>query len=217
MSPTELRKRLADQTLHILTNSAAILANDHFVYISGDHGSGWINKDAIYPHTDQLEQLCRGLAQLVRPLDIEIVCGPATGGLIIAEWTAHELGVLATFTEHDTPPPGALRGPFVLRRGYDRLVAGKRVLVVDDIVNTGHSARETMRALRQAGANVIAVGALVNRGNVDAAGLGVADFHYLLEYRIPAWPESTCPLCQSGVPVNTAHAHGQDWLARKKQ
>jgi orotate phosphoribosyltransferase len=102
---------------------------------------------------------------------------------------------------------------FVLRRGYDHLVTGKRVLVVDDIVNTGHSIRQTMVAVRQAKGEVIAAGALVTRGNVIASRLGVDNFIYLLEYKIPTWPADRCPLCKANVPVNTQYAHGADYLA----
>src|SRR3954453_4244107 len=94
----------AQGTLRLLTESQALLEGDHFVYISGDHGSGWIDKDAIYPHTDRVEQVGRALGRLARPFGAEVVCGPAVGGLIIAEWTAHELGVLSTFAEHDPTP-----------------------------------------------------------------------------------------------------------------
>lgn len=216
MEQTSWRGVSPEETLNILTATNAVLHDDHFVYISGDHGSGWIDKDAIYPHTERVEQLCRVLARHIKDRQIEVVCGPATGGLVIAEWTAHELGVLSTFTEHDTPRPGALRGRFVLRRGYDHLVAGRRVLVVDDIVNTGHSARQTIEAVRGADGNVVAVGALVTRGNVEAVGLGVAEFVYLLEYKIPAWPAADCPLCKAGVPVNTNYAHGADFVSLRR-
>src|SRR5262245_27959549 len=199
----------SQETLQVLIEANAILQNDHFVYISGDHGSGWIAKDAIYPHTDRVERLCRNLGKLVAGRKIDIVCGPATGGLIIAEWTAHELGILSTFTEHDPAPNStSKRGRFILRRGYDHLVAGKRVLVVDDIVNTGLSVRQSIEAVRAAGGRVDVVGALVNRGNVDAAGLGVDKFLYLLEFKVPAWPAAVCPLCRDGVPVNVQYAHG---------
>src|SRR5581483_6261929 len=148
---------------------------------------------------DRLERLCRDLAAEVRGWGVEAVCGPATGGLIVAEWTAHELGALAAFAEHDpAPSDAALRGRFVLRRGYDRVVSGRRVLVVDAIVNTGPSLRQTAEVVRGAGGEVVGAACLVSRGNVDAAGLGVGRFAYLLEYPIPAWPESACPLCRSG-------------------
>lgn len=207
----------AEETLRILTQSHAVIENDHFVYISGDHGSGWIDKDAIFPHTQHLAVLCRDLAEDVKDWGIEAVCGPATGGLIVAEWTAYALGVLALFAEHDPVSQGnTLRGRFVLRRGYDQLVSGKRVLVVDDIVNTGLSLKETATAVRNAGGNVVGGACLVSRGNVDAAGLGLERFVSLLEYKIAAWPAEGCQLCQTGVPVNTRFAHGSEFVARQK-
>jgi orotate phosphoribosyltransferase len=210
------RGQYAEEALSILREAQAVLEGDHFVYVSGDHGSGWIDKDAIYPHTERIERLCRDMANVVREWGIEAVCGPATGGLVVAEWTAHELGVLSLFTEHEpTPEPGALRGRFILRRGYDHLVAGKRVLVVDDIVNTGLSLRQTAEAVRGAGGNVVGAACLVTRGNVDAAGLRVDRFAYLLEYKVPVWPAAGCPLCAKGVPVNTQYAHGREFLARQ--
>jgi orotate phosphoribosyltransferase len=87
--------------------------------------------------------------------------------------------------------------------------------VVDDIVNTGLSLRQTAEAVR--GADHLAAGAacLVSRGNVGAAGLGVGRFVYLLEYNIPAWPAAACRLCKAGVPINTRYAHGRNYLARQ--
>ncbi|HWG43780.1 MAG TPA: phosphoribosyltransferase family protein [Gemmataceae bacterium] len=206
-----------EETLRILRETHAVLDEDHFVYISGDHGSGWIDKDAIYPHTAYIECLCRDLGEEVRTWGVEAVCGPATGGLIVAEWTAHALGVLSLFAEHGPTVEGnALRGRFMLRRGYDVLAAGKRVLIVDDIVNTGLSLRETAASVREAGGHVVGAACLVSRGNVDAAGLGVEQFVYLLEHKIPAWPADGCRLCQAGVPVNTRYAHGREYLAGQR-
>jgi orotate phosphoribosyltransferase len=204
------------ETLRILREAHAVLENDHFVYDSGEHGSGWIDKDAIYPHTRRTQRLCRDLAAAAGPLNAEVVCGPATGGLIVAQWTAHSLDALAIFGEHDRPAGDALVGQFVLRRGYDRLAAGRRVLVVDDVVNTGLSLRQMVDAVRQAGGEVVGAAALVTRGNAGAAGIGVAQFLYLLEYDIPSWPAAECPLCRDGVPVNTHYAHGRDFLAAQE-
>jgi orotate phosphoribosyltransferase len=217
-SRSELMNRHREETLRILTEAHAVIDNDHFVYISGDHGAGWIDKDAIYPHTEHIERLCRDLGEEVRTWGAEAVCGPATGGLIVAEWTAHALGVLSLFAEHGPTAEGnALRGRFVLRRGYDELAAGKRVLIVDDIVNTGLSLRETAAAVRGASGHVVGAACLVSRGNVEAAELGVDRFVYLLAYKIPAWPAEGCKLCQAGVPINTRYAHGREYLARRKQ
>ncbi|HEY4313248.1 MAG TPA: phosphoribosyltransferase family protein [Pirellulales bacterium] len=216
MSDTIAQQR-AEETRATFVACNAILTNDHFVYISGQHGSGWIDKDAIFVEPQRIRRLTSLLADAVRARGAEILCGPATGGLIVAQWTAHALGLPAVFTEHAARPAAAgpaaeLRGNFVLRRGYDALVANRRVLIVDDVINSGHSLRQTAQAVRSAGGNVIGAAALVHRGNVDAAGIGVEYLDFLLEYDIAEWPAANCPLCQQRVPVNCRYAHGQDFL-----
>jgi orotate phosphoribosyltransferase len=201
------------ETREILSSCTAILENDHFVYISGDHGSGWIDKDAVFPHTEYLSRLGGLLADAVRHLRPDVICGPATGGLTVAQWTAHALRVLCCFAEHGKPDlKTGLPGTFGLHRGYDSLVSGRRVLVVDDVVDTGQSLRQTLAAVEQAGGKVIGAAAFVSRGNVDAAGIGVEHFIYLLEERIPCWPAAECKLCRDGVRVNTRYAHGLEFV-----
>jgi orotate phosphoribosyltransferase len=219
MSAHARAEDFAHRTRDILLRSHAILEHDHFVYDSGQHGSGWIDKDVINEYTDREDGLCHMLAELLRDLDAEVVCGPATGGLIVSQWTAHALGIRSVFAEHDdtsatTTADGPVRGPFILRRGYDQVVRGQRVVVVDDVMNTGLSVRQTVDAVRAAGGQVVAAGVLVTRGNATGADLGVGDFRYLLEYEIPSWPAASCKLCQAGVPVNTRYAHGADYMAR---
>jgi orotate phosphoribosyltransferase len=201
------------ETETILRDCNALLGNDHFVYISGHHGSGWVDKDAIFIRLDRVRRLTELLADAIKRIEPDILCGPAVGGLIVAQWTAFALNLPAVFAEHDVRRSAdELRGPFSLHRGFNRQVAGHRVLVVDDIVNTGQSVRQTISAVRAAGGTVLAAAAVVDRGNVDAAGLGAPDYVYLLKYSIPNWPAAECPLCKERVPVNTAHAHGQDFL-----
>lgn len=219
MTSAAQAERFARETRQILARSHAIIENDHFVYDSGEHGSGWIDKDVINEHTDQEDGLCTMLAETVRDLAPEVVCGPATGGIVVSQWTAHALGALAVFAEHDddtTPQAGSggpVRGAFVLRRGYDRVVDGKRVVVVDDVINTGLSIRQTVETVRDAGGQVVGAGALISRGNTTAADLGVNDARWLLEVEIPSWPASECELCRRGVPINTRYAHGKEYLA----
>jgi orotate phosphoribosyltransferase len=148
-SPNE--NAAAAETRAMLVDCRALLADDHFVYISGDHGSGWVDKDSIFVEPKRVARLGQLLADAVRRVDAEILCGPATGGLIVAQWTAFALGLPAVFAEHNAPRSSAeLRGQFAFHRGYDRIVAGKRVLVVDDVVNTGQSIRQTVAAVRAA-------------------------------------------------------------------
>ncbi len=86
--------------------------------------------------------------------------------------------------------------------------------MVDDIVNTGHSIRQTIEAVRAAGGEVVAAAALVFVGEIAARDLGVDDFYYLLHYDVPSgwWPDE-CPLCRDGVPVDTRYGHGKEFLA----
>jgi orotate phosphoribosyltransferase len=213
----DINQSPAEETRQILVACHALLANDHFVYISGDHGSGWVAKDVIFVDLARVRRLAQLLSNAVEQFDAEIICGPATGGLIVAQWTAFELGLPAVFAEHDPAhKKSELRGRFGLHRGYDRLVHGKRVLVVDDVVNTGLSVRQTADAVKSAGGNVVAAACLVHRGNVDAAGISVPEYAYLLEYDIPNWPAAECPLCEAGVPVNTQYAHGQDFVEAQR-
>jgi orotate phosphoribosyltransferase len=204
----------------ILEDAGAILHGDHFVYITGDHGDGWIDKDAIFPHSEFASELCGMLAAATRDLGVDYVCGPATGGLIVAQWTAYHLGVASLFAEHDKrihhTSDDPLAAPFVLARGYDRLVEGARVLVVDDVVNTGHSIRQTAAAVAAGRGEVAALAALCTRGNATPEGLGGHDFIYLTEILIPSWPASECELCRDGVPVNTRYAHGRDFVAAQQ-
>lgn len=198
----------------ILDRTGAHLADDHFVYISGQHGSGWIDKDRVYPHTDLTATLGRLVAEAVAGRGIEVVCGPATGGLILAQWTAHALGALAVFGEHgEVGGDGVDVRPFVVKRGYEHLVEGRRVLVVDDVVNTGFSIKGTIDAVRSHGGDVREAAAIVNRGALEASAIGVGELIAITDIRLDSWPREDCPLCAAGVPVNVEVAHGADFVA----
>ena len=149
------------------------------------------------------------MAEAARPLGAEVVCGPAMGGIILAQWTGHHLGLPAVYAEK------APEGGMALRRGYDALVRGRRVLVVEDVVNTGGSLADTIHAVRAAGGTVAGAVALCNRGGVTAADLDVPALHSLLELSLDSWAADECPLCRRGAPVNTSVGKGREFLARR--
>jgi orotate phosphoribosyltransferase len=186
-----------------------MLTGSHIVYTSGKHGTAYVNKDAVYPHTARVAELCRFLADGAAPYRPEVVCGPAMGGIILAQWSGHHLGLPAVYAEK------APEGGMALRRGYDALVAGRRVLVVEDILNTGGSVKDAVAAVRGAGGEVVAVGALVNRGGVTAADVGTPALYALLEVKLDAWDAAACPLCRDGIPVNTNVGKGREFLAKR--
>jgi hypothetical protein len=88
-----------------------------------------------------------------------------------------------------------------------------RVILENNHVNTGYAIRQTIHALKEAGAEVIGAAALCTRGNINSAdAIGVSDFRYLVECKIPAWEASSCHLCRTGVPVNIHYAHGLEFV-----
>lgn len=205
----------AARTEAILRQTNAILEDDHFVSVNGHHSSGWIDKDAINPHPRLVSELCVMLWQATAHLEPEIICGPAEGGLVVSLWTGFHAGIPAVYAEHEAAHGAELRGRFILRRGYDRWIAGRRVLLVDDIVNTGHSVRQTSEAVHAAGGIIAGIACYVDRGNKPDLGSD-APFVRLLEWCIPSWPEDECPAEILARPVNTRLAHGAEWMASRE-
>lgn len=191
-----------------LEKVGAIIENSHFVYTSGKHGSRYINKDAIYPHTQVTSLLCWSMAELFREIPLDVVVAPATGGIVLSQWIAHHLTemfqreVLAVYVEKKDEG-------FVLRRGYDGLVKGKRVLVAEDILTTGGSVRKTVETVRGHGGDVVGVVALVNRGGVTTDHLGqVPVLKTLLSLPFESWDANDCPLCREKVPIHSGLGKG---------
>ena len=201
-------------TRRMLESCGALIEHDHFVYASGEHGPGWIAKDIINMDPTRPRDLGAMLADAVRESNIEfdLVCGPAIGGVICAQYTALALGVGCVFAER-TRENGVER--FELKRRYDEVVADRRVLVVDDVINTGHSTGLVVESVRGAGGDVVGVATWINRGNVGGEAFGVDTFIFLDEVDLPSYPAGTCALCRSGVPVNTHYAHGAEFEAHR--
>ena len=196
----------------MLEDCGALITDDHFVYASGEHGPGWIAKDIVNLDPQRPRELGAMLAEAVaeQGIQTDLLCGPAIGGIICAQYTALGLGTRCIFAERQRENGTET---FELRRRYDEEVAGRRVLVVDDVINTGHSTGLVLEAVRGAGGLVAGVATWINRGNVGAGELGVEHFVFLDEIRLPSIPAAECRLCAAAVPVNTHYAHGAEYLA----
>ena len=200
------------RTRRMLEECGALIDDGHFVYASGEHGPGWIAKDIINMDPARPRALGAMLAEAIEESGCtpDLVCGPAIGGVICAQYTALALGVECVFAERVRTDAGEV---FQLKRRYDEAVAGRRVLVVDDIINTGHSTGLVLKAVKAAGGDVIAVATWINRGNVGAEAFGVDTFIHLDEVDLPSFPAARCELCSQSVPVNTHYAHGAEFIA----
>jgi len=196
----------------MLEECGALIEDDHFVYASGQHGPGWIAKDVINMDPARPHALGNMLAEAIEESGCtpDLVCGPAIGGVICAQYTALALGVQCVFAERVRTD--ACEG-FQLKRRYDEAVNGRRVLVVDDVINTGHSTGQVLEAVKAAGGNVIAVATWISRGNVGAEDFAVDTFICLDEVDLPSFPAATCELCAQSVPINTHYAHGAEFVA----
>ncbi len=206
----------------IFRDTKAIITDSHIVYTSWKHGSAYVNKDAIYPHTESISYLCRLFADYFRFNDIDAVVAPAKGGIVLSQWVAYHLSkmkgteVLALYAEKITDDEEKQK--FVIKRGYDKDIIGKNIIVLEDVVTTGGSVKETIDVAKKLGGNVIGVGLLANRNpvQVTAKSLGVPDLFALREIPLDAFESDECPLCKANVPINTNVGKGEEYLAKKR-
>lgn len=169
------------EVLQVLGKVGAVIADSHIVYTSGKHGTAYINKDAVYPHAAETSRLCHAIAERFADDNVQAVIAPAIGGVILSQWTAHHLSemnsheVFGVYAEKEGaelvsssygPLSPKYEDKFVIKRGYDKLIAGKNVLVVEDVLTTGGSAKKVIEATRAIGGNVIGLGVLCNRGGI---------------------------------------------------
>ena len=158
-----MKKYQTNNVIDILKQDKAIITDSHFVYTSGYHGSVYINKDAIYPYTKKASLIGKMMADKYKDKKIDVVAGPALGGIVLSQWTAYHISkinkknVLGIYTEKD-PDKNQL-----FKRGYDKLIKEKKVLVVEDLTTTGGSVRKVVDSVENAGGDVVGVCVMVNR------------------------------------------------------
>ncbi len=205
-----------ENILRLLAQVDAILTDTHVVYTSGRHGATYVNKDAIYLHPTVTTQLCRTIARQYDATKIDVVAGPTTGGVILAQWTAWHMTAardegetLAVFAEEEGEGDANRR---IFRRGYDASVQGKRVVVVEDILTTGGSARKVVEAVRALGGTVVGLSAICNRGGVTSEQVGGVPLTALVNLDLTSYAAEDCPLCRAGVRINTRVGKGQAFV-----
>jgi orotate phosphoribosyltransferase len=179
-----------DSLLGIFRRSGALLEG-HFRLSSGLHSNGYLQCALVLQDPQTAGTLGALLADRVRHMSPAAVLSPALGGVIVGHEVARALGARAIFAERQD-------GRLLLRRGFS-LARGERVLVVEDVVTTGLSTRETIEVARAAGAEVVGAAALVDRSS-GGARLDVP-FEALLAVDLPTWDPAACPLCGQGLEV----------------
>jgi orotate phosphoribosyltransferase len=179
-----------DELLDLFRKSGALLEG-HFRLSSGLHSSGYLQSALILQDPKTAERIGAALAARIAHVAPTVVLSPALGGVVIGHEVARALGVRALFAER-------LDGVLTLRRGFT-IGPQDRVLVVEDVVTTGGSTRETMEVARAAGGHVVGAASIVDRSG-GAAALDVP-FETLLAISVSTFAPEQCPLCAQGVPV----------------
>lgn len=178
------------EILQIFRQHQALLEG-HFVLSSGLHSDRYIQCALVLQHPAVAAQLGRELATKLGDTGASVVVAPALGGILVAHEVARALGLRALFTERQD-------GRMVLRRGFS-LAPEEPVLVVEDVITTGGSTRETVAAVERAGGKVVAAGSLVDRSG-GGADLGLPRAA-LLTLTVQNYQPDQCPLCRKGVPA----------------
>jgi len=171
---------------------AGALLDGHFLLSSGRHSPVYFQCALVLQHPPLAEDLCGRLARAFEGDRVETVLAPAIGGIVVAHEVARALGTRAIFAERQ-------EGAMTLRRGF-ALEKGERVLLVEDVVTTGGSLREVQEAAVAAGADVVAVAALVDRSGGRDPGFGMP-LTALVHLDAPTYVPEDCPQCRQGLPL----------------
>ncbi|TKJ42469.1 orotate phosphoribosyltransferase [candidate division LCP-89 bacterium B3_LCP] len=182
---------ISPQRVQELLKKCGAYLEGHFELRSGKHSGQYVEKFRLLERPEIAGELCSAMADAFRDRNVERVAGPALGGVVIAYEVARSLNVPCAFAER-------VGDKLEFRRGF-AFQPGERVLVVEDIVTTGGSARQVVEAVREAGADPIGAAVLVNRSGKPLE-LGTEAIA-LLEMNIATYDPADCPLCRDNVAL----------------
>jgi orotate phosphoribosyltransferase len=182
----------------------------HFLLESGHHGDLWLDLETLCLQPQRVQAVAGGLAAPLSDLQVDAVCGPLVEGAFVGLMVALQLDIQFTYAERFVRPgadglfPAGYRVPASLREG----LRGKRVAIVDDVINAGSAIRGTFADLEECGAKVVAISALLVLGPAAAqfAANKNVPLHHLATLPNNLWTASECPLCKSGIPMQDVAA-----------
>jgi len=180
----------AEEVINQFKSTDALLEG-HFQLTSGLHSNVYLQCARVLQYPKKAEEFGRAIAEQFKDLGIELVASPAIGGIIIGHEVARALGARFVWTEREA-------GRMTLRRGF-AITPGEKTLVVEDVITTGGSTRETIDCLKAAGANVLGAASIIDRSGRDA-DVGVPLFA-LASLRVSSVDPSACDACRIGEPV----------------
>ena len=178
------------ELLSLFTGHNALL-NGHFRLSSGLHSEKYLQCALVLQYPDAAEKLSKELAKKFSKSKIDLVIGPALGGITLAYEVARVFGVRGLFTERQD-------GKMILRRGFS-IAKGENALVVEDVITTGGSTKEVIEVVRSLGGEIVGVGSIIDRSS-QPVDFG-APFEALAKLKVETFEEKKCPLCKKNIPV----------------
>jgi orotate phosphoribosyltransferase len=185
----------SDFDLLSVLREAGALKSGHFLLSSGRHSDQYVEKFDLLRNPRATERACNAFAQRFKTESIDVVVGPTTGGIILAFEVGRQLGSAAAYAERKSDGSSGRE----IRRGTV-FTPGQRVLVVDDILTTGGSVRETLTALKDQPVEIVAVAVLVDRSGGQVS-FGETPLVALSTLSVKTWDTCDCDLCAQGVPL----------------
>jgi orotate phosphoribosyltransferase len=184
----------------------------HFAMESGYHSALWLDLDALFAAPERVRPFVEALADALRRHNVDVVCGPLTGGAFLAQRLAESLGIEFWYTVPAAPEEGTglFRARYTLPPALARRASQRRLAIVDDVMSAGSSLRATYAELQAHGAEVVAVGALLVLGDVGAAHFGElgVPVEAVARDEFRMWPPAECPDCAAGIPVERVSGAG---------
>ena len=201
------QEQIQEKALQDLRDSHVLMVDGHFDYGNGYHGRVYLNPHQLFRHPSTIWRFAQDLLDVL-PASVvnyaEVIAGPVTGGALLA----HTIAGLLDSRRSLTHPPSSFApfnydpaGGFALRPFYRRELEGKRVLLADDVRNTGQTFEECAALATDAGADVLATAEIYDRG--EAVAEMTVPNYALAEFTAPQnFTADQCPLCKSGVPIS---------------
>lgn len=172
----------------LLEESKALLEG-HFLLSSGKHSNGYVQCAKLLMYPNKANIMIKTIVDQVKDLEIDLVVGPAMGGIIVAYELARQLGVPAIFTERE-------QDVMTLRRGFE-IPEGAKVLISEDVVTTGKSSGEAIEVVKEHGGEIVGIAALIDRRTREL------DYPLFAATKvdIATYDPEDCPLCNEGIPL----------------
>lgn len=180
---------MTEQQILDIFKEVEALMEGHFLLSSGKHSNRYVQCAKLLQYPDKAAKVLAVAVDKIKDLGIDIVVGPAMGGVVVSYEMGRQLGVPAIFTERED-------GEMTLRRGFE-IKEGQKVVIAEDVVTTGKSSLETIKVIEERGGIVVGIATLVDRksSNIDYP------IFSCIELNIESFDKEDCPLCKEGKDI----------------